>query len=176
MTGVVLVLIYFAMAALAAVIVMQPDRFVVSRSAMIDAPPGKVFGEINDLRRWEAWAPWPRFDPDAAWGYSGPQAGAGAVQVWSGKKIGEGRVTIVESVPNERIDMKLDLRKPLAQINDVRFSLEPEDGGARTKVTWTMTGRAKLFAKAMNLVVNREKMLGGHFEQGLANLNAVLTS
>ena len=39
MTGFLLVIFYFALAALAAWIIMQPNRFVVTRSALVDAPP-----------------------------------------------------------------------------------------------------------------------------------------
>jgi uncharacterized protein YndB with AHSA1/START domain len=170
MWGVLLVLLYFGLALLAAVIIMQPDRFIVTREAVIDAPPDRVFALINDLRNWEGWSPWAKLDPDARKSYVGPTAGAGAGFEWSGdKKVGAGSLTILESRPSERIDLRLDMRKPFKGSNDVLFRLTPEDG--RTRVAWTMTGRNTLVSKAMNLVSNCEKMVGGQFEAGLANLN-----
>ncbi len=172
MIGFFLVIVYFALAALAAVIIMQPDRFVVTRSAIIDAPPQEVFRHINELRNWRAWSPWARLDPAAQNSFDGPAAGAGAAFEWSGdRKVGAGRMTIVDSRPFESVDIKLDMRKPIAASNDVSFRLTPE--GESTKVTWTMIGRNTLISKAMNLVLNIDKTCGAQFESGLANLNAV---
>jgi hypothetical protein len=180
MVGVVLVLVYFGAALLAAAIVLQPDRFTVARSAIVNAPPNVVFRHVNELRKWEAWSPWAKLDPRARRVYSGPEAGVGAAFEWSGdKKSGAGRMTIVESEPDKSINIKLETRKPFRAVNDVFFDLEPEDGGAaasaaRTKVIWTMSGRNNLVAKAMNLLMNCEKKLGGQLEEGLDNLNSAL--
>jgi len=175
MTGVLLVLLYFAIAALGAFIVLQPDRFVVSRSAVIDAPPSRLYPEIAELRRWEAWAPWPTLDPLATWTYSGADTGVGAVQNWDGPKIGAGRVEITGTVQDRLVDMTLDVIRPVQNSNVVSLELIPEDGGTRTKVVWTMTGRVDLKGKAMKLVMNRDKMLGGHFEMGLEKLGRIVT-
>jgi hypothetical protein len=151
---------------------MQPNRFVVTRSAVVDAPPEEVFSHINELRNWEAWSPWAKLDPAARNSYEGPAAGAGAAFEWSGdKKVGAGRMTIIDSRPFESVDIKLDMRKPFAASNDVSFRLAPE--GERTRVTWTMSGPNTLLSKAMGLVVNCDKICGDQFEAGLANLNAL---
>jgi uncharacterized protein YndB with AHSA1/START domain len=172
MWGVLLVLLYFGLALLAAVIVMQPDRFAVTREAVIGAPPARVFALINDLRNWEGWSPWAQLDPEAQKSYFGPPAGAGAGFEWSGnKKIGAGSMTIVTSVPNERIDLRLDMRKPFKASSEAFFRLSDVDG--HTRVAWTMTGRNTLLSKVMNLVMNYDKVVGGQFEVGLANLNAL---
>ena len=138
MTGFLLVIFYFALAALAAWIIMQPNRFVVTRSAVVDAPPQEVFPHIDELRNWQAWSPWAKLDPAATNTYEGPAAGAGAVFAWSGdKKVGAGRMTIIDSRPFESVDIKLEMSKPFTTSNDVSFRLSPEESG-RTKVTWTM--------------------------------------
>jgi uncharacterized protein YndB with AHSA1/START domain len=174
MTGFLLVIFYFALAALAAWIIMQPNRFVVTRSRIIDAPPEEVFRHIDDFRNWRSWSPWAELDPAAINSYEGPAAGAGAVFAWSGdKKVGAGRMTIVDSRPYETVDIKIEMSKPFAASNDVSFRLSPEENG-RTKVTWTMSGPSTLVSKAMNLAMNFERTLGGRFEAGLANLNALV--
>lgn len=48
-----------------------------------------------------------------------------------------------------------------------------EHSGDQTTVTWSMTGRQKFIAKAFCLFVNMDKMLGGEFEKGLAQLKVV---
>jgi uncharacterized protein YndB with AHSA1/START domain len=174
MTGFLLVILYFALAAFAAWIIMQPNRFVVTRWRIVDAPPEEVFRHIDDFHNWQAWSPWAKLDPAATNTYEGPAAGAGAVFAWSGdKKVGEGRMTIIDSRPFESVDIKLEMSKPFAASNDVSFRLSPEESG-RTKVTWTMSGPSTLLSKAMNLVMNFDKTLGARFEAGLANLNALV--
>jgi carbon monoxide dehydrogenase subunit G len=173
MIGVLLVLIYFGMALLAAAVLLQPDRFTVSRSLVVAAPPAEVFSRINELRNWEAWSPWAKLDPDAERNYEGPQAGAGASVAWSGgETAGVGRMTIVESRPYESIELKLDMRRRFVGSNDVSFRLIPEEGG--TRVVWTISGRSGLAVKFSNLVGIWDKIVGGEFERGLANLNASL--
>jgi hypothetical protein len=75
MIGFILVVAYFGVALLAVALVLQPDRFTVTRSAIIDAPPNVVFRQINELRNWEAWSPWAKLDPQARTSYDGPAAG-----------------------------------------------------------------------------------------------------
>lgn len=199
MPGLMLVLVYFGLAALAAFIIMQPNRFTITRSAVIDAPPSAVFQQINNLRNWDGWSPWARLDPNATTSFDGPAAGPGAAFEWSGnKEIGVGRMSIVESVPDQSVILRLDMQKPFAASNDVVFTLTPEvaetadapDAGGwgwvlnifgigpkpaqKTRVEWSMTGDSGLVGKVMNLLMNPDKMVGRRFEEGLANLAAVL--
>ena len=86
MTGVLLVLLYFGLAALAAVIILQPDRFVVTRSRTIAAPQRTLFALVNDLHRFESWSPWADFNSKDDKSFDGPRAGEGASLAWSGDK------------------------------------------------------------------------------------------
>ncbi|MGH7372810.1 MAG: polyketide cyclase, partial [Candidatus Rokuibacteriota bacterium] len=52
------------------------------------------------------------------------------------------------------------------------FTFRPE--GDRTAVTWSMTGRNNFMAKALHLVMNMDRMVGGQFEKGLARMKAVV--
>src|SRR5215211_1385830 len=82
------------------VIAMQPASFHITRSVNIAVPPTRVFDHVNDLHKWEAWSPWAKMDPNMKTTYEGSPAGNGAIMSWSGdKKVGEGRMTIVESRP-----------------------------------------------------------------------------
>jgi hypothetical protein len=40
-------------------------------------------------------------------------------------------------------------------------------------VTWSLTGRSNFMMKAMGLFMNMDRMIGGDFEQGLAQMKAV---
>jgi hypothetical protein len=47
------------------VVALQPSEFRVDRTTAIAAPVADVFGQVNDLHKWEAWSPWAKLDPDA---------------------------------------------------------------------------------------------------------------
>ncbi|ARN81974.1 SRPBCC family protein [Methylocystis bryophila] len=172
MTGVLLVLLYFGLAALAAFVILQPDRFVVARSRTIPASPHTLFGLVNDLHRFESWSPWADFEPAANKAFEGPAAGEGASLAWSGDKR-VGKVTIVSSRPNESVEMRLDMQKPIVAQNDVRFLITPDGQGS--KVDWTMVGRRGLVAKAMNLLLRHDDKIASQFEKGLARLEEAAT-
>lgn len=150
-----------------------PDHFTVSRCAEIAAPPEAIFAQINDLKAWQAWSPWAKLDPNAITTFEGPQSGVGAVMRWDGNnQVGKGSMTLTESVPAALVRFRLDFIKPMAGTSDAEFLLTPL--GDRTLVRWTMNGTSNFMGKAMSLVFNCEKMVGGQFEQGFANLRAAL--
>ena len=151
----------------------QPDEFKVSRSATISAPPEKVFPHVNDLHKWETWSPWARLDPAAKSIFSGPDAGTGAAMRWEGNnKVGVGTMTITDSKPSETIRFRLNFEKPMKATNSAEFTFKPD--GGQTSVTWSMAGKNSLGGKIFGLLMNCEKMVGGQFERGLANLKSVV--
>ena len=156
-----------------AVVAMQPSEFRIVRSATISAPPPAVFAQVNDFHNWEAWSPWAKLDPAAKTTFEGPLAGTGAIFRWAGNdKIGEGSMTITESRPSDLIRITLEFVKPFAATNTAEFTFEPE--GNQTAVTWSMAGKNNFIAKAVCLFMNMDKMVGGQFEEGLAELKTVV--
>jgi hypothetical protein len=168
-----LIVVIVVAGALAAFIATRPAEFSVTRSAQLAAPAPAVFAQVNELRKWKAWSPWAKRDPQAKEAYDGPAAGVGAAMSWAGnREVGEGRMTIVESRPAELVRFKLEFLKPFAATNDAEFAFRPAGGG--TEVTWTMRGRNNFIGKAMCLVFDMDKMVGGDFEQGLAGIKAIV--
>jgi uncharacterized protein YndB with AHSA1/START domain len=150
----------------------RPDSFSVRRAASIQAPPEKIFPLISDFSRWSAWSPYERKDPAMKRSFSGPAAGKGAVYAWEGNgDVGQGRMEIADAVAPSRVTLKLDFVKPFEAHNKVDFTLEPK-GGA-TEVTWAMDGPMPFISKVITLFVDMDRMVGGDFEAGLANLKAV---
>src|SRR5947208_1593924 len=93
-------------------VAMQPADFRVTRSAVITAPPDVVFAQVNDFHKWEAWSPWAKLDPACKNTFDGAASGTGAKFAWAGnEKVGEGRMAIIESHPNDLIRIKLDFNK-----------------------------------------------------------------
>ncbi len=156
-------------------IASRPALFRLERSAEINAPTAVIFPLINDFHQWGQWSPWEKLDPNMKKTYDGPVAGVGAISAWAGnKKAGEGRMTILESVPGKQVVIKLEFFKPFAATNKTTFTLVPV--GAGTRVSWVMEGKNGFVAKAFHVVVNMDKLVGKDFEKGLANLGSVAQS
>lgn len=154
-----------------AVVAVQPPDFRVERSMTISAPPSDVFAQVNDFHNWEAWSPWAKLDPAAKNSFEGATAGTGAVFKWSGNDdVGEGKMTLTESRASELIRIKLEFVRPFEDTSTAEFTFQPE--GDRTVVTWSMFGRKNFISKAVCMFMNMDKMLGGDFEKGLAQLKA----
>ena len=158
--------------ALGAFVATRPDHFRIERNAHVAAPPATVFALINDLHRFDTWNPF-RSEPapGVTKSWDGPNEGPGASFSYAGGESGDGRLTILESQPGERVVIKLEFFKPFEATNQAIFTLTPENGG--TRVSWAMEGENTLMGKVMSLVVNMDTMLGKNFEQGLANMDAI---
>ncbi len=155
------------------VIAGQPNEFKVCRSTKISAPPEAVFPHVNDYHRWEAWSPWAKLDPTCKNTFEGATAGIGAIFSWAGnKKVGEGRMTIIESRVGDLIRIKLEFFKPFKATNTAEFDFQPD--GNQTVVTWSMFGKNNFMGKVFGLLVNCEKMVGRDFEKGLAAMKSVV--
>ena len=168
-------IIGIALAAIAVLLVvivsLRPSDFRITRTGRMAAPASVVFENVNDLHKWEAWSPWAKMDPNAKSTFSGPAAGPGASMTWAGnKKVGEGRMTIIENRPGEMIRLKLEFFRPFKATNTAEFTFKPE--GDQTTVTWSMFGKNNFMGKLFGLFMDCDKMVGKDFEKGLANLNS----
>jgi hypothetical protein len=162
-------------ALLIVIVALQPSAFRIARTVKMAAPASAIFPHINDMRAWLPWSPWEKLDPTMKRAYEGAESGVGAVYSWQGNKnVGEGRSTITESRPYELVRMRLEFVRPFKATNGAEFILTPDGGD--TAVTWAMTGERNFMFKAMNLVMNMDKMCGGAFEQGLNDLKEIVES
>ena len=157
---------------LAVVIATRPAAFRIQRSANIDAPAEVVFANLNDFHAWPQWSPWAKLDPNMKTTYSGSASGPGASYSWAGdSKVGEGKMTIKESKPNQSVTIDLEFIAPMKAQNLAVFTLKP--AGQGVNVDWTMTGENGFMGKAFSMVMDMDKMVGDDFQKGLASLKAV---
>ena len=167
----ILIALVIIIAALLVFAATRPDSFHVQRSASINAPTDKIFPLINDLHAWTTWSPYEKLDPDMKKAFSGSDNGVGAVYAWEGnKKAGAGRMTILQSVPDSRVNIGLEFFKPFKGNDTVDFTLDSVNGA--TTVTWAMHGPNPYMAKLIGIFCNMDKLIGKDFEAGLASLKA----
>jgi hypothetical protein len=152
----------------------KPNVIQVTRSITIQAPAEKIFPLIDNFHYWPGWASQDKEDPTMKRIYSGKESGIGAISDWQGTgNAGKGRMTITESSAPNKVVVQVDFVRPFVAHNINEFVLEPSaEPGAPTSttVTWTMRGPNMFFMKLMGVFVNMDRMLGKHFESGLANL------
>jgi len=172
MITILVIAVVAALAAVLAYAASKPDSFAVQRSALIDAPPERIFPLIDDLRAQSAWSPFEK-DPAMKRTHSGPARGPGAVYAWEGdRRVGAGQIAITDSTPPSKVVLSLRMLRSFKADNVVEFTLDRLGTGSR--VTWAMRGRQPFMAKIMSLFMNCDKMVGTQFEEGLAKLKTLV--
>jgi uncharacterized protein YndB with AHSA1/START domain len=167
----VAVVLLVVLAALATFIATRPGEFRISRSRTLAAPPEVVHAYVNDFNKWPEWSPWEKLDPTMKKQISGPPTGPGSSYHWAGNnKVGEGRMTILDSRPPESVTLRLEFMRPWKAVNTTQFDFARSGPG--TSVTWAMTGTHNFMAKAFGMFMNMDKLVGTDFEKGLASLDA----
>ncbi len=149
---------------------IQPNDYIISRSLLIQNTPAQIFPWMNNSRLAERWGPWLEADPQATMVYSGPEAGVGSKTSWDSQgQLGKGSATIIESIPNERIEIALEYSRPMTMTQQSTYLLNPEAQG--TIVTWKVTGKSSFIGRLFCFFRGgMDKVVGGMFEQGLQNL------
>ena len=173
--GVAGVLVLFA-----AVVATRPSASHVERQLEVAAPPDLVFGVLNDLHQFAGvlvlfGTPWEKLDPNMQKSFNGPAAGVGQSYAWnSNKEVGKGQMTIEESVPNQKVGIKLEFVKPMKSTANCALTLAEAPTGSL--VTWSMDGNHNFVGKAIGMFMNMDQMLGTDIEKGLAQLKTVAES
>ena len=166
-----------ALVLFAAVVATRPSTYHVERKLGIAAPAGLVFGVLNDLHQFEGvlvlfGSPWDKLDPNMQKTYEGPAAGVGQALAWNSTKgVGKGRMTIEESVPGQKVAIRIEFVKPMKSTATSRITLAATPAG--TVVTWSMDGKHNFVGKAFGLFMDMDRMLGSDIEKGLAQLKTV---
>ncbi|MCA0423017.1 MAG: SRPBCC family protein [Proteobacteria bacterium] len=165
----------FAAALVAMVFIVaafRPDQFTVTRSAVIATDQQRLYAIISDLANFDTWSPWSKLDTGMKKTLVEPTAGVGGSYAWDGNgNVGAGKLTIAGLQPVSEVRLDLDFLRPFAASNRVVFALVPK--GEATRVTWTMTGPVPILARVMHMFMDMDRLVGGQFEQGLANLQAL---
>jgi len=169
--GVAGVLVLFAVVA-----ATRPSAYHVERKLEVAAPADLVFGVLNDLHQFAGvlvlfGSPLEKADPNMQKTFEGPAAGVGQSYAWSGKEAGTGRMTIEESVPGQKVGIKLEFVKPMASTATCALTLAGTPTGSF--VTWSMDGNHNFIGKAFGMFMDMDNMLGTDIEKGLAQLKTV---
>lgn len=104
--AVIITIVFFVVIAL-----FLPSSAHVEREVELSNPMIQVYDSLNHFKRYNAWNPWYQFDPRATYTLEGAEYGEGAGIAWNSqldKTVGQGKLTIRESLPDERIVMDIE--------------------------------------------------------------------
>ena len=106
---------------------MKPDQFRVSRSAVIKAPPEKIFPLINDFKAWTAWSPYENKDPamKRTYGSSTTRARARPTPGTATATSAAGNMLITDAPAPSKVALELNMTRPMTAHNKVDFTLVP---------------------------------------------------
>ena len=144
----------------------------MERTALIKAPPDRIYALLADFHAWDRWSPWAHLDPTMKTTYSGTASGPGAIYEWNGnKEVGQGRMEITAAAPPSSVQIQLDFLAPFESHNIARFTLQPQ--GDSTQVLWRMEGPSPYVSRLIGVFISMDDMVGKDFDTGLAKLKSV---
>lgn len=144
-----------------------PSQYLIEKSILINRPAVEVYNQVANLQHYREWNPWQKQDPAALATITGDTGHIGHKYHWTGKKIGEGHLTIRSVTPGKAINFDLEFIKPWkSRAMDAWDFTETNEG---TKAVWRNSGNLSYpIARLMGPFI--DKQLNQHFEAGLKSL------
>ncbi len=153
---------------------LSPKTYM-ERSITVNAPPASVLEEFSNFRKFNAWSPWSKMDPQAKYTFEGPESGVGAKMSWDGTESGKGSQETVAYEPGRRVKnlMKFEMMEG-AMFSEIFVEAVPEG----TKVTWTydqdVSGTGPMNAAIGKFFgLTMEGMMGPQYEDGLKAMKTI---
>lgn len=148
-----------------------PGKVHVERSLQMNGiKPASVYAQLIDLKTYNDWMPWNKKDSAMKITWTDKTSGTGASYSWTSKKMGNGSLTITETVPDKMV--KTDLNFMENGTAKAAWELADKDNG--TLVKWFMDSEVSgsFFTKAISkyAFLFMDKMIGPDFEEGLQGL------
>jgi uncharacterized membrane protein len=155
---------------LVAALFMSKD-YTVEKSITINQPKTEVFNYIRSLKNQDNFSKWASMDPSMKKSSRGTDETVGFTTMWEGNKdVGKGEQEIKKIEEGQRMDFELRFEKPMKDIAQAYMTTDSVAPN-QTLVKWGINGHMNYPMNIMGLFMN--KMLGGDFEVGLANLKAL---
>ena len=148
-----------------------PSKVHIERSIMVNNTPDVPYDLINDLTKFNDWSPWYEIDTNAAYSNSELKSGVGAWILWKSNNadVGNGKLTITESKPNELIVTKLEVEGWDPSAASYLFITENNT----TKIIWTMDSDMgyNIIGRWFGLFM--DNLIGKDYDKGLASIKKI---
>lgn len=156
----------------------KDGSFQIAESKVINAPAEVIFEHVNDFKKWEAWGPWMKKDPNMKLSYAENTAGEGGSYSWESETEGNGSMITNSVIPNMEIAQEINFNTPMGDSqSNVYWTFEEQDQGG-TKVSWGMNGEQSIFEKIYFLFQDEtlEEGVSPMYKEGLENLEKIALS
>ena len=165
---IILLILVFVVAIVLILAMFQPKSVRFSRKIFIGAAKAEVYGHVGSLQAYHTWNPWAQDDPTQEVTFGGEDGAVGSTMAWEGKRTGMGIMTISEAKGPDTVTYDLEFIKPFKGQARARLTLSDMQGG--TEVEWHYEGENAFIARVFAVFMNFEKMIGGQYDKGLAEL------
>jgi uncharacterized protein YndB with AHSA1/START domain len=153
----------------------KDGHFDYERSGVINASPEKIFPLMSTFAACQQWNPYDQKDPSMKRTIKGTDGKVGETEDFEGNsEAGSGSLEITKVVPNQSLELKLIMTKPMHAKNMIEYKLTPE--GTQTRFTWRMHGDGGFMGKLMGTLIDCEKMVTKDFVVGIENLKKLAES
>ncbi|MBC8046455.1 MAG: SRPBCC family protein, partial [Fimbriimonadaceae bacterium] len=123
------------------------------------------------LHKWKLWSAWsPENDAPITFIYEGKEKGEGAIMKWKGKKMGAGRMEIINCEPYKNMQLEILFNNSGFRMQSY-FELIPAKD--TTHITWKMEGKIRRFGIAKIIGLLLPRWMGRDMQTGLKILRLI---
>ncbi|MEA3443552.1 MAG: SRPBCC family protein [Bacteroidota bacterium] len=141
-----------------------PKKANYEKTLIIMSSENTIFNQVNTLKNWEKWSPFKCDDMKTE--YEGPNSGVDAKQIWESKEMGNGTLTISESVPFSSIKTFIDFGKQGTARGNWSF-IKTDTG---VEVTWAIAMNDLKWPVERIKGLMLSTMMKPYYTKGLQNL------
>jgi len=142
-----------------------PSSFEVSRESIIDRDPAYVYAIIKDLDKWKPWDPWQSKASGMTLSVT-QRTPKGMEGEWLREGIREGRIKLVETTPDKRLDISIRRGNDLER----KLVFELKDMGNKTRLKWTVSGANPMYPIGNLFALQMDSRIGPTYELALQSL------
>lgn len=154
-------------------VAQKPNEFHYEKSENITAPPEKIFPYLSQLKLGSQWNPFDQKDPHLKRNFMGTDGQVGSIMEFDGNSdAGAGKLEITKVLPNEFVEIRLSMTKPMAGESVIEYKITPSPSGSL--VTWGMSGKSPFIGKLFCVFIDMQKMMEGQFTDGLTQLKKIV--
>ena len=146
-------------------------NYAVRRSLEIGVSRKILFDKIRDFRSWAEWSPWLMHEPETKLVYSETPDQESGWYSWDGRTIGAGKLIHETFTGEERIDQRIEFKRPFKAICKVWWEFESIDSNT-TRVYWNMTGTMPFLFRFMTSKMSQ--CISKDYDTGLYMLRSEL--
>jgi effector-binding domain-containing protein len=147
--------------------------FTVRRSLVIPVDQKTLFNKIRDFRHWSDWSPWLMHEPETTLTFSDTPEQEGGWYSWDGRTVGAGKLTHERFIDEQKIEQRIEFKRPFKSVNKVWWELEPIDENT-TQVHWNMAGSMPFLLRFMTKKI--QSYVSKDYDTGLYMLRGDLVA